>query len=211
MYRPKAFQEDNVDKLVSFMQANSFATLVSILDGVPVASHIPLVAIVKDDTIKLVGHLAKQNPQWQAFAAAESLAIFTGAHAYISPSSYEKHESVPTWNYIAVHAYGIPQPIVFHEEPEAMDRMINEMVDTYEAAYKSHWQGLSQGYREGMMKGIVGFEMIVTRLEGKYKLSQNKSEVDQQNVAHKLLESPDAIARAIGIEMQQNLQSNQDH
>jgi transcriptional regulator len=191
MYRPKAFQEDNLDKLVAFMQANSFATLVSILDGVPFASHIPLVAIVKDDVVKLVGHLAKQNPQWQAFAAAESLAIFTGAHAYISPGSYEKHESVPTWNYIAVHAYGIPQPIVFNEEPEAMDQMINDMVDTYEAEYKSHWQGLSQSYREGMMQGIVGFEMIVTRLEGKYKLSQNKSEADQQNVADKLLQSSD--------------------
>lgn len=211
MYRPKAFQEDNIDKLVSFMQANSFATLVSILDGVPVASHIPLVAIAKDDTIKLVGHLAKQNPQWQAFTAAESLAIFTGAHAYISPSSYEKHESVPTWNYIAVHAYGTPQPIVFNEEPETMDRMINEMVDTYEAEYKSHWQGLSQSYREGMMQGIVGFEMIVTRLEGKYKLSQNKSKTDQQNVANKLLQSSDAINRAVGIEMQQNLKLHQDN
>ena len=92
-----------------------------------------------------------------------------------------------------------------------MDQMINEMVNTYEAAYKSHWQGLSQSYREGMMQGIIGFEMIVTRLEGKYKLSQNKSKTDQQNVANKLMQSSDAIDRAIGIEMQQNLQSNQDH
>jgi transcriptional regulator len=205
MYRPKAFQEDNVSKLVAFMQANSFATLVSILDGVPFASHIPLVVVVKNDVIKLIGHLAKQNPHWQAFTSAESLAIFTGAHAYISPSSYEKHESVPTWNYIAVHAYGFPKTITFHEAPESMDQMINEMVDTYEAEYKSHWQSLSQGYREGMMQGIVGFEMIVDRLEGKYKLSQNRSEVDQQNVSNKLLQSPDPVIHGIGVEMQQNL------
>ncbi len=207
MYRPKAFQEENTSKLVSFMQANSFATLVSVLDGVPFASHIPLVVVVKDDVIKLIGHLAKQNPQWQAFASAESLAIFTGAHAYISPSSYEKHENVPTWNYIAVHAYGFPKTITFHEAPESMDQMINEMVDTYEAEYKSHWQSLSQGYREGMMQGIVGFEMIVDRLEGKYKLSQNRSEVDQQNVSNKLLQSSDPVIHGIGAEMQQNLEN----
>lgn len=205
MYRPKAFQEDNVSKLVSFMQANSFATLVSILDGVPFASHIPLVVVVKNDVIKLIGHLAKQNPHWQAFASAESLAIFTGAHAYISPSSYENHENVPTWNYIAVHAYGFPKTITFHEAPESMDQMINEMVDTYEAEYKSHWQSLSQGYREGMMQGIVGFEMIVDRLEGKYKLSQNRSEVDQQNVSNKLLQSSDPVIHIIGAEMQRNI------
>jgi transcriptional regulator len=207
MYRPKAFQEENTSKLVSFMQANSFATLVSVLDGVPFASHIPLVVVIKDDVIKLIGHLAKQNPHWQAFASAESLAIFTGAHAYISPSSYEKHENVPTWNYIAVHAYGFPKTITFHEAPESMDQMINEMVDTYEAEYKSHWQSLSQGYREGMMQGIVGFEMIVDRLEGKYKLSQNRSEVDQQNVSNKLLQSSDPVIHGIGAEMQQNLEN----
>ncbi len=206
MYRPKSFQEDNTSKLVSFMQANSFATLVSILDGVPFASHIPLVVVIKNDVVKLIGHLAKQNPQWQAFASAESLAIFTGAHAYISPSSYENHQNVPTWNYIAVHAYGFPKTITFHEAPESMDQMINEMVDTYEVEYKSHWQSLSQGYREGMMQGIVGFEMIVDRLEGKYKLSQNRSEVDQQNVSNKLLQSSDPVIHAIGAEMQQNLE-----
>jgi transcriptional regulator len=99
MYRPTAFREDNVDKLVAFMKANSFATLISILDGIPVASHIPLVVTVEDGIVKLIGHLAKQNPQWQSFEGADSLAIFTGAHAYISPALYEKHESVPTWNY----------------------------------------------------------------------------------------------------------------
>lgn len=208
MYRPKAFQEDNVDKLVSFMQANSFATLVSILDGVPFASHIPLVVIVKDDVVKLVGHLAKQNPQGQAFESMESLAIFTGAHAYVSPSSYEKHESVPTWNYIAVHAYGFPKIITFDEAPESMDQMINDMVDTYETEYKSRWQSLSQGYREGMMQGIVGFEMIVTRLEGKYKLSQNRSEVDRQNVSNILRQSSNPVIHAVGVEMQQNLEKD---
>ena len=129
MYRPTAFQEDDVDKLVSFIKANSFATLVSIVDGVPFASHIPLVITNQEDSVKLIGHLAKQNPQWQAFGTTESLAIFTGAHAYISPALYEKHESVPTWNYIAVHAYGVPQLITLNDSPESMDKMIDEMID----------------------------------------------------------------------------------
>ncbi len=207
MYRPTSFQEDNIDKLVAFMKANSFATLVSIEDGIPCGSHIPLVVTVEGDVVKLIGHLAQQNSQWQAFPAAESLAIFTGAHAYISPTAYEKQENVPTWNYIAVHAYGTPQIITFKDSPELMDRMINKMVDNYEASYQAHWHSLSQEYREGMMKGIIGFEMAITRLEGKYKLSQNRSPIDQQNVSDTLLQSSDPIERVVGAEMKQNLES----
>jgi transcriptional regulator len=208
MYRPTAFQEDNIDKLVAFMKANSFVTLVSIVDGVPCASHIPLVIAMQGDVVKLSGHLAKQNPQWQAFKSADSLAIFTGPHAYISPAQYEKHESVPTWNYIAVHAYGVPKIIMLNDSPEATNKMINEMIDTYEADYKSHWDGLSNKFRDGMMDGIVGFEMAVTRLEGKYKLSQNHSKVDRENVSNTLLQSSDPVARALGVEMKQNLETN---
>jgi transcriptional regulator len=209
MYRPTAFQEDNVDKLIAFMKANSFATLISIIDGVPYASHIPLVITMQDDTIKLIGHLAKQNPQSQALDT-ELLTIFTGAHAYISPTLYEKHESVPTWNYIAVHAYGIPKVIMLNDSPESMNQMINEMIDTYEADYKSHWHSLSNGFREGMMNGIVGFEITVTRLEGKYKLSQNRSQIEQHNVSSTLLQSSDPAARAVGAEMKQNLEADED-
>jgi transcriptional regulator len=208
MYRPTAFQEDNIDKLVAFMKANSFATLVSIVDGVPCASHIPLVIAMQGDVVKLSGHLAKQNPQWQAFGSAESLAIFTGPHAYISPALYEKHESVPTWNYIAVHAYGVPKIITLNDSPEATNKMINEMIDTYEADYKSHWHGLSNKFRDGMMDGIVGFEMTVTRLEGKYKLSQNRSQVDRETVSNTLLQSSAPAVRAVGAEMKQNLEAN---
>jgi transcriptional regulator len=163
MYNPTAFQEDNIDKLVAFMRANSFATLVSSADGVPCASHIPLVITIEEDVVKLSGHLAKPNPQWQAFGSTESLAIFTGAHAYISPAQYEKHESVPTWNYIAVHAYGVPKIIMLNDSPKAMNTMINQMIDTYDVDYQSHWDGLSNQFREGMMDGIVGFEMAIAR------------------------------------------------
>lgn len=205
MYIPNAFREKDIEKLVAFMRANSFATLISVQDRIPVASHIPLVATLQDGVVKLTGHLAKLNSQWQSFGEHESLAVFTGPHAYISPSAYEKHENVPTWNYIAVHAYGVPQTITLNSSRESMDNMIDEMIDTYGPDYKSQWHSLSEGYREGMMHGIVGFEMTVARLEGKYKLSQNRNHVDQVNVANSLLQSDDPAAQAIGFAMQQNL------
>ncbi len=205
MYIPDAFREEDIDKLVAFMRANSFATLVSVQNNFPIASHIPLVVTIQDDVVKLTGHLAKHNLQWQFFKASESLAVFTGPHAYISPSLYQKRESVPTWNYIAVHAYGVPQVITLDDSQELMDKMIDEMINTYGSEYQSQWHSLSEDFRQGMMNGIVGFEMIVTRLEGKYKLSQNRSQADQYNVAHTLLQSEVLDAYGVGIAMQQNL------
>ena len=208
MYIPPAFREEDLEKLVAFMRAHSFATLISVHDRLPVASHVPLVVTVQDQVVKLTGHLAKQNPQWQAFEAAESLAVFTGPHAYIAPALYEKRESVPTWNYIAVHAYGVPQVITLSDSRELMDKMIHEMIDTYGPDYMAQWHSLSEGFQESMMNGIVGFEMTVTRLEGKYKLSQNRSHTDQQTVAFTLLQSADPQAQAVGAAMQQNLESH---
>ena len=209
MYIPKAFRENDIEKLIAFMRTNSFATLVSIQDNIPVASHIPLVVTVQDNVVKLKGHLAKLNPQWKVFGVNESLAVFTGPHAYISPSLYEKRESVPTWNYIAVHAYGTPQVITLGDSPELMDKMIDEMIGTYGSDYKSHWHSLPNDFREGMMNGIIGFEMMVTRLEGKYKLSQNRSHTDQHNVANALLQTTDPATHAIGAAMKQNLETSQ--
>lgn len=207
MYIPPQFREEDSEKLLEFMQANSFATLVSVLDGVPFASHIPLVVTVdqEHDTIKLIGHLAKANPHWQAFGVGESLAIFSGAHAYVSPSLYEQQQNVPTWNYIAVHAYGTVTPIVWTAAPEAMHGMINGMIASYEPAYQAQWDTLSDTYRHGMMQGIVGFELLVARLEGKYKLSQNRSLMDQHRVAQALGQSANVQTAEIGHAMRANL------
>ena len=208
MYIPHAFREDTVEKLVGFMRAHSFVTLVSVLDGSPIASHIPVVVRWEDSIVRLVGHVAKPNPHWKAFGNGESLAIFTGPHAYVSPSLYEKRESVPTWNYIAVHAYGIPRILTFPESRGAMDEMIHAMIHTYDPSYMAQWKEQSDRFREGMMNGIVGFEMTATRLEGKHKLSQNRSVTDQRNVAHSLLQSADPIIRNVGEAMEKNLESN---
>jgi transcriptional regulator len=203
MYIPKHFEEKDKSKLLGFMQSNSFVTLVSNLNGVPFASHIPLVIETYGDDIKLVGHLAKGNQQCAALGHGETLAIFTGPHAYVSPTLYEEKSSVPTWNYIAVHAYGVPKVIDFSER-ETLEHMMDDIIDTYDASYKEQWHSLSDAYRTSMMKGIVAFEMPVTRLEGKYKLSQNRSEVDQHNVADALSKHSDPGIAMIGNAMKKD-------
>lgn len=205
MYIPKPYHEDNADTLVAFMRANSFATLVSSLDGMLWATHLPLVVADQDGSVTLTGHLAKPNPHWQAFGADESLVIFNGPHAYVSPSLYEKAESVPTWNYVAVHAYGIPHAITYDENPQRLQAMLEGMIDQYDGAYQAQWRSLSDKFRRGMMSGIVGFELTVTRLEGKYKLSQNRSQTDQRRVAQAMLQRADPVERGVGETMERLL------
>jgi len=205
MYIPKAFHQTDQAELLAFMRANSFITLVSTLDGVPFASHIPIAIRVEGEAITLIGHVARANPHWHAFASGETLAIFTGPHAYISPSLYEQHESVPTWNYIAVHAYGQPEIVTLAQDRARLEALVDTLVDSYEAAYQQQWAELSERFRTGMLNGIVGFELPVTRLEGKYKMSQNRSPADQQRVATALRHRTDPAAQELGQQMQDNL------
>ena len=198
MYIPSYNLEDDPETLVAFMQQHSFATLVSSLDGTLVATHIPVVTQVVGESITLYSHVARANPQWEAFGEAESLVIFSSPHAYISPTLYEKRESVPTWNYVAVHAYGTPHAFTFKNDRKATEAMMDLMMDAYEPAYREQWESLPEKYRHGMMNGIVGFELPVTRLEGKYKLSQNRPAGDQKNVARGLRDHADPTVANVG-------------
>lgn len=209
MYIPNAFRVDDQGELLAFMRANSFATLVSVERGAPVATHLPLLVEEVGGAVRLTGHLAKANPQWKAFGAGEALAIFQGPHAYISPSNYAARENVPTWNYIAVHAYGAAVPLSAAESRAALEAMMSAMINEYEPAYHPQWEGLSERYRDGMLRGVVGFALHVTRLEGKAKLSQNRSADDQRRVAHALLASDDAAARTTGAAMQVRLSESE--
>ncbi len=206
MYLPPLFREDDAAKMVDFMRAHSFATLVSVIDGAPFATHLPLIVEVRGEELLITGHLAKPNAQWKGFESAQSLAIFGGPHAYISPSLYEKVESVPTWNYIAVHAYGTPVIYNYADAPTKVQGMLESMMQTYDPNYLAQWESLADKFRTGMMMGIVAFEMTVTRLEGKYKLSQNRSLVDQSTVSEHLAQSADPAAAAIGLAMQNHIQ-----
>lgn len=204
MYIPRAFRREDLDELVAFMRAHSFITLVSVLDGAPFASHVPVVVQREGDALTLRGHLARANPHWRAFDAGESLAVFTGPHAYVSPSLYEQRESVPTWNYIAVHAAGPARALHAADDRAALEAEMRAMIQAFEGAYEQQWDSLPERYREGMLQGVVGFTLSVTKLEGKAKLSQNRSAADQHRVAAALLASDDPAAHAVGVAMRRD-------
>jgi transcriptional regulator len=186
------------------MRNNNFASLVSTLEGQLIASHIPVIVQNRQGSITISGHLAKANRHWQAFGT-DMLVIFSGPHAYISPTLYEKLESVPTWNYIAVHAYGLPRAISFEHEPVLLQNLVSNLIQAHEPSYQQQWDSLSEKFRHGMLQGIVGFEMMVTRLEGKFKLSQNRSQSDQNTVAETLAKHHDTIIKTVGEVMQERL------
>lgn len=198
MYVPAAFREDDREELLAFMRGNAFAVVVSVGEAGPVATHLPLTVHEVGDEVYLRGHFAKANPQWRGVEDGEVLVVFTGPHAYVSPTHYDAAESVPTWNYIAVHAYGRARTV---HDPGANEELLRELVAQHEHEYWSRWQGLSGRYREGMLRGVVGLEVRVTRLEGKAKLSQNKTVAERRRIAAALARSEDPAARATGAEM----------
>lgn len=189
MYIPHHFLVEDQQELTAFMRAHSFAALVGLVDGRLFATHLPVIVAEREGELFLRAHVAKNNPHAAALAAGgEVIVIFQGPHAYISPSLYESKQSVPTWNYTAVHAYGEPRVLPHDEDKTAA---LKEMMAEYEPAYREQWDGLSETYRSGLLQGIVAFEVRVTRLEGKYKLSQNRPQSDQQRVAEAVHANPD--------------------
>jgi len=205
MFIPALNRMDDHDEILSFMRTNNFAIVVSVLDTLPVATHIPVTISTKDDTIIIRAHFAKANPQWKTLANGETLIIFSGPHAYISPKHYDKFESVPTWNYIAVHAYGQAKIVDYEADPRAMTALIEELIQASEASYMGQWENLPDKYKNGLMGGTMGFEMVVTRIDAKAKLSQNKHPHEQERIVETLLGYGDSSAVAVGEAMQKRL------
>ncbi len=204
MYTPSHFQIDDRDTLNAFMRQHSFATIVSHDGQVPQATHMPvLLNPTQGSHGCLLSHMARANPQWQHFStSAEVLVIFTGPHAYISPAWYVTEPAVPTWNYTAVHAYGIPRLVTQHDR---FAEMLNDLIEFYEADRTNRWHGImSAEFRDGLMKGIVGIEIEITRLEGKFKLSQNRPQ-DAPGVIAVLENSPDQTDRDTAKMMKERL------
>lgn len=197
MYIPSLYRQSDTEEMIAFMRHNAFATVVSVQDGAPAATHLPLSVSRRGDDILLRGHFAKANPQWRGFEESDTLVIFTGPHAYVSASHYDREESVPTWNYLAVHASGRARLV------DAADALtgLHELIDSNDASYRRQWDSLSDRYRDGMLAGIVGFELPVARLEGKKKLSQNKSQAERERIARSFESSTDSTIRATGHEM----------
>jgi transcriptional regulator len=189
MYIPKSFAVADAETLYQFMRAHNFATLVTHHDGHLTASSIPF--MVDSERGVLKAHLARANDQWKSFDGSETLVIFQGAHAYISPTWYGEHPSVPTWNYTAVHVYGVPTII---DDAATIREMLGELVANHETGRDPEWQmALPEDYMQKMVKSIVMFEIPIERVEGKFKMSQNRSAADQTSVIAHLSASPEPL------------------
>jgi len=207
MYIPTLFKEENIESLHGLMQAYNFATLITIDNGVPFATHLPFVLDpTRGQFGTLISHMARANPQWQHFTTAtEVLVIFQGPHTYISPSSYKSEFSVPTWNYAAVHAYGQPQLIV---EQAKIQQVLDNLVSQHETPRAQPWTFTWSDRHINLTKAIVAFEIAITRLEGKLKLSQNRSPDDQTSVINDLNNSSSRADQAVAKMMVANGQLN---
>lgn len=202
MYVSKLNQITDKNQIVSFMKQYSFATIVSAIDQVPQATHLPFTIKYEEGVITLHAHFAKANPQWKHIENQKVLVIFAEPHAYISPKHYDKSESVPTWNYYAVHAYGECNLLL--DRTEAI-RSLEDMIMTYEVDYKAQWDTLTEHFKNKMLNGIIAFNITVTEIQASQKLSQNKSADEQERIISTLKASGESSGQALAKYMSSNL------
>ncbi len=203
MYLPASFRMSDPVVLHEFMREHSFAMLITQGRGGMIASHLP---ILLDADVgphgRLFGHMARANPQWRDIEG-ESLVIFGGPHAHISPTWYESPGTVPTWNYAAVHAYGTLRLV---EDRDGLHEILTRSVAVYERAMPEPWTySPSDPDIDAMLKGIVGFQIDINRLEGKWKLNQNRPEEQRRRVIRALGSRADEDSRAIARMMADSL------
>jgi transcriptional regulator len=200
MYIPAHFRVEDPALLLPLMERYGFATLVTVQDGSPFATHLPL--LLRRSPDRLVGHMARANPQWRGLVQQrEVLALFQGPHAYVSPSWYESAPNVPTWNYAVVHAYGTARLL---EDPTEVLALLGDTVTQYESGRATPWRlEDAADYTQRLLSGIVAFELRLTRLEGKFKLSQNKGAADRAGVIAALEASADPLERELARMMAQ--------
>ena len=197
MYVSKLNRNENAEDLNEFIRQNSFGILISSVDGKPVATHIPM--YLSDDGKTLTGHIARANSQWKNWnTSLEVLSVFQGPHTYISSSWYD-HENVPTWNYIAVHVYGKIRII----ENEELLASLKSLVHKYEkkSAKPVSVEGMSEKYVMEQMRGIVGMEITISKIEAAYKLSQNRDEKNHANIVSELEKQGDENSVGIADQM----------
>jgi len=187
MYIPSANRIDDPAAVIAAMRLNPFATLISVADSVPVATHIPLL-IEEGEPIILCGHLARQNQQWKSWPTENKvLVIFAGPHGYVSPRYYESRPNVPTWNYISVHAYGSIE--IIEDQDDAVEHL-EKLVKTFDPHLaEAQPESTERALFYKMAPGIVMFRITVDRLDAKAKLSQNKSEADRLGVYNQFVDS----------------------
>lgn len=200
MYIPKHFKITDKEIMYDFIEKNSFATLFSNHNGEPYATHLPFTLDRRNDF--LYSHFAVQNEQWKDIGNQKVLVIFQGPHCYISPSWYETNKAVPTWNYVAIHAYG--QMEIIENKQEIFNSLL-DMVNKYEDPESSYnLNDVDSTFIEGMSRGIVGFKVKITEIEGKAKLSQNHSIKRQELIIKQLENTSDQNNQEIAELMKKN-------
>lgn len=199
MYIPASFGWKDQDAILDFVRQHNFAVLVTNgADGRPRATHLPFSIELTENKLKLTAHLSKANPQWREFEGQEVLVIFNGPHAYISPANYEKQQNVPTWNYIAVHVYGAINIVT--DEARGYE-ILEAMMRESEPEFLKQWATLSEAYKSDLYSGIVPFEITITNIEAKHKLSQNKTAAERENIINDLSAQEGTPAQEIAAAM----------
>lgn len=202
IYIPKHFAEHDTARLHALIRAENFGTLISNgAKGIEV-SHLPFLLDAGRNVLR--AHMARGNPQWKSLASgAEVVAVFHGPHHYISPAWYANHPSVPTWNYAVVHVTGRPRLI---EDLGQLEAMARDLVEKHEALSSTPWRmDLPSDYQDKMISGIVGFEIDIARMDGKFKLSQNRPAADRPLVADALEKIGSDDARGVAALMRDDL------
>ena len=200
MYIPEFNRIEDREISLAFMKANPFAILISTSENGPVATHLPLLVEEAGNDLVLRGHFAKANHQWSMIEEKDSLVIFHGPHAYISPRLYEVPESVPTWNYATVHVYGKGR--VLHDDGEVKQILI-DLTSRFDPSYYQQWLRFGEEYRDKMVRRIVAFEIKANRVETKFKLGQNRTKEEQDNLMRALEQSSDSTAAGVAALMRQ--------
>ena len=193
MYSPPYNRVEDRAELLAFLREHNFPILVTASDA-PRASHLPVVVEERGEQLVIDMHMARANPQWRDFSQQEVLVVFSGPHAYISPRWYEETERVPTWNYAAVHAYGVPGVIDDKARKHAAQR---RLIASLDPQWLPKFDALDAAYVERMLGGIVVFEIPVARLETRWKLSQNRGRREMELIAEALEQGGEAALAAL--------------
>jgi transcriptional regulator len=201
MYVPPAFRDSHLPSIVETIRAARLANFVTATANGPISTPLPLFLDEKEGAQGvLYGHLARANPQWTETPIGDALAIFMGPHAYVTPSWYAtKQESgkvVPTWNYVAVHAYG---SVEFFEDADRLLDVVTRLTNLHESPRGAPWavSDAPEPFIKSQLRGIIGIRMPITRLDGKRKMSQNRNAEDRAGVKEGLAQSESAADREV--------------
>lgn len=194
MFIPKEYELTDKAEILAFMRRYNFAAIISFANGTPIATHLPFHIMERDGKVVLTAHFAKANKQWRNIEDQTVMVIFSQPHAYISPKHYHKEQSVPTWNYVAVHSYG--QCEVIRDTAKGLE-ILGQMILQSELEYKVQWERLDEKYKMGLYNGIVPVEITIERVEAAGKLSQDKTSEQRARVIDALQQSEDNAEKDI--------------